>query len=48
MPSDALAWGIGSFLDGALPNKAWPYTTTLFGYICRPKPYGKEKTLRHE
>ena len=51
MPGNALAGGIGS-LDGASPNKTvgsfWPYATTLFDYIYRAMPYGREKTLRNE
>ena len=51
MPGNALAGGIGS-LDGASPNKTvgsfWPFATTLFDYIYRAMPYGREKTLRDE
>ena len=48
MPGNALAGGIGS-LSSAAPNRTvgsyWPYATSLFDYIHRAMPYGREKTL---
>jgi mono/diheme cytochrome c family protein len=48
MPGNALAGGVGS-LSGKRPNKTvgsfWPYATTLFDYIHRAMPYGREKML---
>jgi S-disulfanyl-L-cysteine oxidoreductase SoxD len=48
LAGNAIAGGVGT-LTGDRPFKTvgsyWPYATTLFDYINRAMPYGKEKSL---